>query len=132
MCQTCFFWLKNIRQIRHCLTFNTTRTLVQCYRALTTVTLSTRLPKYQMAKLQLVQNSAMRHITCTSCRGRITPLQMQLHWLPVNKRVRYKLLLSFEALHGQSPSYLRELEKQQLRHSRRRAMHNLIVYGKKL
>ena len=34
----------------------------------------------------------------------------QLHWLPVNQRINYKiLLLTYKALNGQAPSYITEL-----------------------
>ena len=35
---------------------------------------------------------------------------MELHWLPVDKRIQYKLLLyTYKALHGLVPEYLCEL-----------------------
>ena len=35
---------------------------------------------------------------------------MKLHWLPVDKRIEYKLLLyTYKALHGLAPGYLCEL-----------------------
>ena len=84
VCQTCFFWLGNIRQIRHCPTFDATQILVQ------SLILSYRLLKYKIAKLQRVQNSAAHFITCTPCREHITPVLVQLHCLPVSKRVTYR------------------------------------------
>ena len=34
---------------------------------------------------------------------------MDLHWLPVSKRIAFKiLLLTYKALHGQGPVYLRD------------------------
>ena len=35
---------------------------------------------------------------------------MELHWLPVHKRIEYKMLLyTYKALHGLAPGYLCEL-----------------------
>ena len=35
---------------------------------------------------------------------------MELHWLPVSERIKYKiLLLTFKALHNLSPSYIADL-----------------------
>ena len=40
----------------------------------------------------------------------ITPVLWQLHWLPVVKRIQFKiLLLTFKAIHGLSPPYISEL-----------------------
>ena len=40
----------------------------------------------------------------------IKPVLKQLHWLPVNQRINYKiLLLTYKALNGQAPSYITEL-----------------------
>ena len=40
----------------------------------------------------------------------ITPLLAELHWLPVRRRIHYKILLiTFKVLHGLSPKYLSDL-----------------------
>ena len=40
----------------------------------------------------------------------VTPLLIQLHWLPVSQRITFKiLLLTFKALHNVSPPYLTDL-----------------------
>ena len=45
---------------------------------------------------------------CKFCH--ITPALRQLHWLPVVKRIQFKiLLLTFKAIHGLSPPYINEL-----------------------
>ena len=39
-----------------------------------------------------------------------TPILNTLHWLPVRERISYQiLLLTFKALHGQTPSYITQL-----------------------
>ena len=41
-----------------------------------------------------------------------TPVLQQLHWLPVQSRISFKiLLLTFQCLHNMAPSYLQELLK---------------------
>jgi len=58
-------------------------------------------------RLQSVQNAAARLITGTRRRDHITPVLRDLHWLPVRRRVDYKLaLLVYMSLHGLAPSYL--------------------------
>ena len=40
----------------------------------------------------------------------ITPVLVDLHWLPVEQRIEFKiLLLTYKALNGLAPAYLREL-----------------------
>ena len=61
-------------------------------------------------KLQVVQNSAVRAIYGVSKSDHITELRKELHWLPVDQRIIYKvLLLTFKAIHGLAPVYIREL-----------------------
>ena len=59
-------------------------------------------------RLQLVQNRAAR-ITRTSTKKyeHVTPSLIDLHWLPVESRIIYKiLLLVYKAINGFSPSYI--------------------------
>ena len=40
----------------------------------------------------------------------ITPVLKSLHWLPVNRRIQFKILLiTFKCLHGSAPNYLIDL-----------------------
>jgi len=58
-------------------------------------------------RLQSVQNAAARLITRTGRREHITPVLRELHWLPVRRRVDFKLAtFMYKALHGQIPRYL--------------------------
>ncbi|KAF7659279.1 hypothetical protein LDENG_00000890, partial [Lucifuga dentata] len=58
--------------------------------------------------LQTVQNAAVRLLTKANRRSHI--ILSALHWLPVNFRVHFKILvLTFRALHGQAPPYLVDL-----------------------
>ena len=61
-------------------------------------------------KLQRCQNMAARVVTRTRKCDHITPVLMQLHWLPVVYRVHSKVLLQvYKVLHGLAPSYLMDL-----------------------
>ena len=61
-------------------------------------------------KLQRVQNIAVRIIERVAPSAAITPLLVNLHWLPIDKRVQFKILfLTFKALHGSAPSYISSL-----------------------
>lgn len=63
-----------------------------------------------LGRLQLVQNAAARLLTSTNRREHITPVLKSLHWLPVQYRIDFKILMFvFKALHGLAPVYLTEL-----------------------
>ena len=73
--------------------------------------LTTRLqygiPKSAVSILQSVQNSAARIVTKTAPREHITPVLKELHWLPVDRRIEYKILLyAYKALNGLAREYL--------------------------
>jgi hypothetical protein len=68
------------------------------------------LPKATLAPLQMAQNVAARQVTRTKRSEHISPVLQALHWLPVHKRVIYKILvLVYKVLHGNGPVYLNEL-----------------------
>lgn len=57
----------------------------------------------------LVQ-SAARVVTLTPRHVHISPILINLHWLPVEFRITFKvLLLVYKALHGLAPSYISDL-----------------------
>ncbi|XP_054842011.1 uncharacterized protein LOC129334090 [Eublepharis macularius] len=67
------------------------------------------LPLGVIRKLQLVQNAAAQVLTGISYQSHITPVLRQLHWLPVEFRIMFKVLvLTFKALSGLGPAYLRD------------------------
>ena len=58
-------------------------------------------------KLQAVKNAAARVTTETKQFDHITRFRCELHWLPVRKRIVYKLaVMVYKCLHGMAPSYL--------------------------
>jgi len=61
-----------------------------------------------MSRLQSVQNAAARLITGVRRCEHITPALRQLHWLPVRRRVNFKILstLVYRSLAGTAPVYL--------------------------
>ena len=50
-------------------------------------------PKYNISKLQRVQNTAARLITNTRKYDQITPALYNLHWLPVFYRLYFNILI---------------------------------------
>ena len=60
-----------------------------------------------LSKLQRVQNAAARMITGAGRSEHITPSLYHLHWLPVECRVKYKILLyTYKALNNTAPVYV--------------------------
>ena len=68
------------------------------------------LSKVLLNGLQLVQNRAARIVTFTKKYEHITPSLIDLHWLPFDYCIIYKiLLLVYMAINGFSPSYISNL-----------------------
>ena len=66
------------------------------------------LPKCTVSGLQVVQNSAACIVTQERLRDHdsMSRTLMELPWLPVDKRIEYKLLLyTYKAFHGLAPGY---------------------------
>ena len=68
------------------------------------------LPSYLILRLQRVQNTTARLISCTHKYDHITHVLIELHWLPIEYRLKFKILLHvFEVINGLSPTYLTDL-----------------------
>ena len=68
------------------------------------------LPKQDLDKLQRIQHTAARLITGTKRYEHIKPALRKLHWLPVESRIIFKvLLITFKIIHGLCPAYLSSL-----------------------
>ncbi len=63
-------------------------------------------------RLQLLQNSCARLVSRTPRREHITPVLMELHWLPVEYRTECKVLLyTYKALRGCAPTHICDVLK---------------------
>ena len=68
------------------------------------------MPVAAIAKLQRVQNAAARLVTASKRTEHSTLTLRNLHWLPVEQRIKFKTALLVDtALNGMSPSYIKEL-----------------------
>ena len=64
------------------------------------------LSKFNLHKLQSIQNSAARIVTNSSKFTRITPVLSKLHWLPIQFRSEFKLAtLVYKFIHTGFPKY---------------------------
>ena len=63
-----------------------------------------------LSRIQRIQNTLARVVTCSRSRSSSAPLLKHLHWLPVSARIHFKIaLLTFKSLHTIAPSYLSSL-----------------------
>ena len=110
ICRSSFYHLRNLSRIRKYFTKESAEVAVHAF-----VTskldycnaLLYGLPKYQLQRLQYVQNTAATIVLQVSKFQHITPVLCELHWLPIQYRIIFKiLLLVYKSLNGTSPSYL--------------------------
>ena len=111
--KACFYQIRNVGRIRSYITENACKTLV-CSLVTPRLHYGNALlygiNKSLLEKLQRVQNMGARLITRTKKHDHITPVLITLHWLPIQYRCQYKILLYvFKAFHGTAPAYLQEL-----------------------
>ena len=112
-CQTCYLEQRRISTIKHYLSKDALKTLV-CAFVLSRLDYCNSLlggtSQKLIQRLQKVQNNAARLISSSPRHVHITPILRDLHWLPVEQRVKYKLLLLvYKCLTNQGPSYLSDL-----------------------
>ena len=111
-CRSAHYHLRNISAVRDLITSDGAATLVHslvsskldyCNSLLYNV------PKYKTNNLQRILNIAARIVT-KSNPDHITPILKSLHWLPIDCRIRYKVLLfTYKSLNDLAPSYLSSL-----------------------
>lgn len=111
--KSCYYNIYNIGRIRRTITTQACKTLVN---SLVTSRLDYcncllyGLNKSELNRLQKVQNTAARLVTKTGKWDHITPILAELHWLPVEFRIEFKILtLTYRALEGTAPVYIQEL-----------------------
>ncbi len=111
--KTCYFHLRNIGNIRNLLSETSAATLMRslvlsrldyCNSLLAGVSAE------QIHRLQRIQNTAARIATRSPKDCHVTPLLKNLHWLPVHKRIDFKVLvLTYQCVKGTAPEYLCDL-----------------------
>ena len=111
LCQTLMIYLRNIADIRRCLSHDVAEKLIHAFvtsRLDYSNGLLFGMSAASLRKLQGVQNTAVRILTGSRKYDHITPVLRQLHWLPMEYRVQYKILLgTYKAMQGQAPSYIK-------------------------
>ena len=105
-----FFHLTNIAKIRKYINVTKAEVLVHAFINSTLDfcnSLLHVLPKYEINKMQNVQNAAARVIACLRKFDHISDTLKELNWLPVEQITIYKInLICFKILNNLAPDYL--------------------------
>ena len=113
VCKYSYLQLRNINQISRYLDKDSLECIVHAFvttRLDYCNSLLCGLPSTQIERLQSIQNAAARLLTGTRKYNHITPVLRALHWLPVQQRIKFKILvLVCRALHKTAPCYLQDL-----------------------
>ena len=94
VCKSCNFHLYTLSSIRRYLAVEATRNAVQALitSRLDYCNLLVAITSAQVNQLQKIQNKAARLVKRTPRLHHITPALEQLHWLPVEYRIQFKIL----------------------------------------
>ena len=108
-----FYHLRNVAKIRKYSNVTMAKVLVHAFvnsKLDFCNSLLHGLPKYEINKLQSVQNTAACVIACLSKFDHISDTLKELHWFPVEQRIIFKInLICFKILNNLAPDYLVDL-----------------------
>jgi len=120
---SCFYQLRRLRQIRRLVGLEVTAQLVSAFilsRLDYCNSVLAGLPRCTTEPLQRVLNSAARLVLNLRLHEYVTPALKQLHWLPIDYRITYKLCFIMHLLHAsRAPQYLSDCVQSVARSSRR-------------
>src|SRR6218665_3617202 len=106
--RTCFYHLRRLRSIRRCLGREVTARLVSALiisRLDYCNAIPANLPASTLAPLQRVLNAAAHLVMNLGPRDHVTPALYELHWLPIQSRIQFKLcLLVHHVIGSRSPN----------------------------
>ena len=112
VCKATMASVRNIGRVRKYLDNDTTKLLVNSL-ILSKMdycnSLLHGIPSNKLQSLQRLQNICVRIITRTKKFDHITPHMRDLHWLPVDFRVQYKIILLVYKAHRMGPGYLADI-----------------------
>ncbi len=113
LCRSAYHQLYNIKKVRDTLTDEAASVAIHAFvtsKLDYCNSLLYGLSKGVIKQIQRVQNAAARTLTNTRKHDHISPILRNLHWLPIHRRIEYKLLMhTYKAFHEQGPQYLSEL-----------------------
>ena len=112
VCKSAFYHLRTISRIRKYLSTQITEILMHAF---VTSTLDHSNSLLYNVPIKVIKSFSRCRIQLSDwLQGlgshHITPILLDLHWLPVSERIKFKiLLLTFKALHQESPTYIQDL-----------------------
>ena len=116
--RSCFFHIRSLSKVRPYITYKSASSIAVCL-ILSKLdycnSLLSGLPQKQIKRLQAVQNQCRCCKNChemqkTTTTDHITPILRQLHWLPIQKRIRHKIIsATYRSVHDNTPLYLSDL-----------------------
>ena len=115
ICKSTHFHLCGIGRIRNILNFDATAQLI--YVLITTRldccnSILYNLPNKQIERLQRIENQAARMLKRIPRRNHITPVLRELHWLRIQDRIIFLILLStHKAVNNTAPEYLCDVSR---------------------
>ena len=113
ICRSTYFHIRNIGKIRNLLSYNACSTIIHALigcRLDYCNSLLYNVPMHKIDRLQRLQNQCPRILTKSPRREHITPVLKSLHWLKIQDRITYKILmLTYKSYYNIAPTYLCEL-----------------------
>ena len=111
--RSCFFHIRSLSKVCPYITYKAASSIAVCL-ILSKLdycnSLLSGLPQKQIKRLQAVQNAAARTVMKCKKRDHITPTLRQLHWLPIQKRIRHKIIsATYRSVHDNTPLYISDL-----------------------
>ena len=132
LCRSINYHIRNITMIRKYLDYDTCHSVVRALvlsRLDYCNSLLTGLKQHDLNRLQKLQNKAARLIHLKPKYSHVTPLLMDLHWLPVNQRIVFRTALNmYKTVSNIFPSYISDiLDLSKPKREGLRSQSNLVV-----
>ena len=113
ICRSTHFHIRNIGKIRNLLSYDACSTIIRALiscRLDYCISIMYNVSKSKTDRLQRLQNQCARILTKSPRREHITPVLKKLHWLKLQDRIIYKMLmLTYKSYYNMAPAYLCEL-----------------------
>ena len=110
---TCFFHLRRLRHLRHTVDREVRQRLVSALilsRIDYCNVVFADLPSVALAPLRRVMNAAVRFVAGLGPRDHTSDAQRELHWLPIDQRITYKLcVIMHSVVTGIAPEYISDM-----------------------
>ena len=113
ICRSTYFHIRNLGKIMNLLSYNACSTIIHALiscRLYYCNFLLYNVPTHKTDRLQIFQNQCARILTKSPRKEDITPVLKSLHWLKIQDRITYKILmLTYKLYYNIAPTYLCEL-----------------------